>query len=90
MGWLQEHGWEHLMLQATMEVNHRLETKVSAVASPDKIEEALAAIYGHEQGAAEDAAQSERIFRENVAREILNGVHVNGNGAKAHDDSKVI
>jgi UDPglucose 6-dehydrogenase len=42
MEFVRQHGWEHLMLEATMEVNRRLETSVPAAASPDKIDEALA------------------------------------------------
>jgi UDPglucose 6-dehydrogenase len=44
MSFAREHGCEHLMLQATMEVNRRLERDVPAVASPDKLEEALQAV----------------------------------------------
>jgi len=41
MQFAREHGFEHLMLEATMAVNDRLERAVPAVASPDKIDEAL-------------------------------------------------
>jgi UDPglucose 6-dehydrogenase len=41
MQFARENGWEHLMLEATMEVNWQLEQAVAAVASPDKIDEAL-------------------------------------------------
>jgi UDPglucose 6-dehydrogenase len=37
----RQHGWDHLMLEATMAVNARLERAVPAAASPDKIDEAL-------------------------------------------------
>jgi UDPglucose 6-dehydrogenase len=82
MGWLQERGWEHLMLEATIEMNRRLENKVPSVASVDKIEEMLTAIRRNEESTDPDAAQPARIFRENAAhtREILDGVHANGNG----------
>jgi UDPglucose 6-dehydrogenase len=43
LAFVQERGWEHAMLEATMEVNRRLEGRVPAAASPDKIEAALAA-----------------------------------------------
>jgi UDPglucose 6-dehydrogenase len=43
MQFARDNGFEHLMLEATMEVNHRLEGQVPAVASPDKIDEALEA-----------------------------------------------
>jgi hypothetical protein len=39
---VRERGWEHAMLEATMEVNRRLEQRVPAAASPDKIEATLA------------------------------------------------
>jgi UDPglucose 6-dehydrogenase len=42
MGFVREHGFEHLVLEATMESNRRLEARIPAVASPDKIEDALA------------------------------------------------
>jgi hypothetical protein len=35
---------EHAMLEATMEVNRKLEQRVPAAASPDKIEAALAQV----------------------------------------------
>ena len=38
-----EQGFDHLMLEATIEVNRRLEQTVPAAASPDKIDEALEA-----------------------------------------------
>jgi hypothetical protein len=41
MHFARQHGWDHLMLEATMEVNRRLEQRVPAVASPDKIDAAL-------------------------------------------------
>jgi UDPglucose 6-dehydrogenase len=37
----RQNGWDHLMLEATMAVNARLERAVPAAASPDKIDEAL-------------------------------------------------
>lgn len=43
MQFARDHGMEHLMLEATMAVNDRLERAVPAAASPDKIDEALAA-----------------------------------------------
>jgi UDPglucose 6-dehydrogenase len=42
MAFAREHGFEHLVLEATMESNRRLEARIPAVASPDKIEDALA------------------------------------------------
>jgi UDPglucose 6-dehydrogenase len=43
MQFARDNGFEHLMLEATLEVNRRLELHVPAVASPDKIDEARAA-----------------------------------------------
>jgi UDPglucose 6-dehydrogenase len=52
MQFARDHGMEHLMLEATMAVNDRLERAVPAVASPDKIDEALAAVAAREEAAA--------------------------------------
>ena len=41
MAFARENGWQHLMLEATMEVNRQLEENVPAVPSPDKIDEVL-------------------------------------------------
>jgi UDPglucose 6-dehydrogenase len=38
---VREHGWEHLMLDATIEVNERLEERIPAAPSPDKIDAVL-------------------------------------------------
>jgi UDPglucose 6-dehydrogenase len=43
MQFVGERGFQHLMLEATMQVNQRLQEYVPAVASPDKIDEALEA-----------------------------------------------
>jgi UDPglucose 6-dehydrogenase len=43
LDFVRQHGWEHMMLEATIAVNQRLEQEVSAVTSPDQIEAALAA-----------------------------------------------
>jgi UDPglucose 6-dehydrogenase len=42
MQFAREHGFEHLMLDATIAVNQRLAAQVPAAPSPDKIDEALA------------------------------------------------
>ena len=42
---VREQGLDHLMLEATIEVNQRLEQMVPAAASPDKIDEALEAAH---------------------------------------------
>lgn len=41
MSFCVDHGFEHHMLQATIEVNRKLEAKVEAVASPEEIEQVL-------------------------------------------------
>jgi UDPglucose 6-dehydrogenase len=41
MQFVRENGWEHLLLEATMEANYWLERTVPAVVSPDKIDEML-------------------------------------------------
>jgi UDPglucose 6-dehydrogenase len=43
LSFVRERGWEHLMLEATVEVNERLAARVPAAASPDQIEAALEA-----------------------------------------------
>lgn len=48
MAFAREHGWAHLMLEATMEVNRRLEQQVPAVPSPDKIDEVLKVVRRQE------------------------------------------
>ena len=48
MAFARENGWQHLMLEATMEVNRRLEENVPAVPSPDKIEEVLEVLRRNE------------------------------------------
>ena len=49
MAFAREHGWAHLMLEATMEVNRRLEQQVPAVPSPDKIDEVLKVVRREEE-----------------------------------------
>jgi UDPglucose 6-dehydrogenase len=41
MAFVREHGWEHLMLEAAIETNQRLQQWVAPVASPDQIDSAL-------------------------------------------------
>ncbi len=41
LSWCNENGFEHLMLEAAIEVNERLSAKIAPVESPDKIESAL-------------------------------------------------
>jgi UDPglucose 6-dehydrogenase len=45
---VRQQGWEHLMLEATIAVNRRLEQRVPAAPSPDKIDDALEAARLHE------------------------------------------
>jgi UDPglucose 6-dehydrogenase len=42
MAFVREHGWNHLMLEATIAANQHLAARVPAAPSPDKIDEALA------------------------------------------------
>ena len=49
---VREHGWEHRMLEATIEVNRRLEQRVPAAPSPDKIDAMLALARRRDQAAA--------------------------------------
>jgi UDPglucose 6-dehydrogenase len=44
MQFAREHGFSHLMLEATMEANQLLEEQVPAVPSPDKIDDVLSVI----------------------------------------------
>jgi len=43
----RQHGWNHLILEATIEVNRQLLATVPAAPSPDKIDEALAGTRQH-------------------------------------------
>jgi UDPglucose 6-dehydrogenase len=43
MQFVRDHNWDHSMLEATIQVNERLESAVPAAASPDKIDEVLQA-----------------------------------------------
>jgi UDPglucose 6-dehydrogenase len=42
MAFVREHGWNHVVLEATIAVNRQLSANVPAASSPDKIDEALA------------------------------------------------
>jgi UDPglucose 6-dehydrogenase len=44
LAFAREHGWEHRMLQATVDVNRWLEATIPPAVSPDKIDEVLAAV----------------------------------------------
>lgn len=61
MQFARENGFEHMMLEATIAVNNRLEQKIPAVASPDKIEAMLVAVRNRDQ---EQDADSELLMRE--------------------------
>jgi UDPglucose 6-dehydrogenase len=54
MQFVRERGWEHYMLEASMEVNRRLEQKVPAVASPDKIDAVLDVVRKSESTGVEE------------------------------------
>src|SRR4029079_13565737 len=45
MQFVRERGYQHLLLEATIETNPRLEPSVPAAPSPDKIDEALDAAH---------------------------------------------
>jgi UDPglucose 6-dehydrogenase len=47
MAFARQHGWSHLVLEATIEVNRQLLANVPAAPSPDKIDEALAVARQH-------------------------------------------
>src|SRR4051794_37836075 len=47
LAFCRQHGWNHLILEATIEVNHHLLATVPAAPSPDKIDEALAVTRQH-------------------------------------------
>jgi UDPglucose 6-dehydrogenase len=49
MEFVRNNGMTHTMLEATIQVNKDLEQTVAAVTSPDKIEEALAAVRNNNQ-----------------------------------------
>ncbi|NJN17539.1 MAG: UDP-glucose/GDP-mannose dehydrogenase family protein [Oscillochloris sp.] len=53
MQFVRNHGWEHQILEATMEVNARLERAVPAATSPDLIEDVLAAVQARDNAAAQ-------------------------------------
>jgi hypothetical protein len=44
MAFCREQGWEHLILEATMQVNERLEAEIPAAESPDQIDAVLNSI----------------------------------------------
>jgi UDPglucose 6-dehydrogenase len=50
MSFCNDHGFEHLVLQATIAANEHLETTVAAVTSPEEIEEALKQFPHHQNG----------------------------------------
>src|SRR4051812_13786878 len=54
MQFARDRGWEHLMLEATMKVNQRLEQRVPAAASPDKIDAVLEVVRKSESAGIED------------------------------------
>lgn len=53
MQFAREHGFEHLMLEATITANEHLEQRVPAVASPDKIDTMLTAVQKRDEAMAE-------------------------------------
>ena len=53
MQFAREHGFEHVVLEATIAANERLEQRVPAVASPDKIDTMLTAVQKRDEAMAE-------------------------------------
>ncbi len=54
MAFVREHGFEHLMLDATIEVNRRLEECVPAVSDPSQIEHVLTAVRTRKNADSQD------------------------------------
>src|SRR5215212_11548379 len=54
MAFVREHGWNHLILDATIATNQQLEINVPAAPSPDKIDEALAVARQNTEMASSD------------------------------------
>jgi UDPglucose 6-dehydrogenase len=56
MTFVREHGWDHLLLEAAIEANHRLAAMLPAAPSPDKIDDVLTAVQLRDEtrAAAED------------------------------------
>jgi UDPglucose 6-dehydrogenase len=48
MTFVNQHGWDHKMLKAAMEVNERLQERIPPAASPDEIDAILEAVEHHE------------------------------------------
>lgn len=61
MQFAREHGFEHLMLEATIKTNEHLEHTVPAVASPDKIDAMLEVVRMREE---EQTEETEARMRE--------------------------
>jgi UDPglucose 6-dehydrogenase len=56
MQFVREHGWEHLMLEATLAINHSLKARVPPAPSPDKIGEVLEIMQRSEVASGEELA----------------------------------
>jgi UDPglucose 6-dehydrogenase len=56
LAFVHEHGWQHLMLEATIAVNARLEASVPAAASPDQIDDVLDVVHQSELDSVEELA----------------------------------
>jgi UDPglucose 6-dehydrogenase len=54
MQFVREHGMQHLMLEATIDINSQLATRVPAAPSPDKIDEALDAAHARDTAAPQE------------------------------------
>ena len=67
MSFVQQHGWQHLMLEATIEVNRQLGSRVAAAPSPDKIDDVLLATALNEEAR---AASEERTLEVGAAPRV--------------------
>jgi UDPglucose 6-dehydrogenase len=70
MQFVRERGYQHLLLEATIEANRRLEASVPAAPSPDKIDEALDAARARDAAAPLEelaielgSAEAVRVYR---------------------------
>lgn len=62
MAFAREFGFEHLMLEATIEVNERLNESVPAVSDPSQIEKMLTAMRRRKDAEVETEAEAQEFF----------------------------
>jgi UDPglucose 6-dehydrogenase len=85
MTFCRELGLEHLMLEATIAVNERLEAKVPAVVSPDEIEETLKRYAKAQNGNGALNGHHENGYQSNG--HLTNGHSSNGHSSNGHVES---